>query len=148
MSRYPVLGRPAGGYDESLLQIAPQITRADRQVRAYLVSRISYSALDTVLITHEYSKATVWIYYSKAPIISTMTQTRHVANQSPRDMNNADSSRDSPSSSLLIDMISPFRRHSRRPTTILLLQPRTSVTYSRSTHTNQGNRGFAPNADF
>jgi hypothetical protein len=31
MSRYPVFGRPAGGYDESLLQIAPQITRADRQ---------------------------------------------------------------------------------------------------------------------
>jgi hypothetical protein len=31
MSRYPVLGRPAGGYDESLLQFAPQITRADRQ---------------------------------------------------------------------------------------------------------------------
>jgi len=31
MSRYPVFGRPAGGYDESLLQKAPQITRADRQ---------------------------------------------------------------------------------------------------------------------
>jgi len=31
MSRYPVFGRSAGGYDESLLQIAPQITRADRQ---------------------------------------------------------------------------------------------------------------------
>jgi len=31
MSRYPVFGRSAGGYDKSLLQIAPQITRADRQ---------------------------------------------------------------------------------------------------------------------
>jgi len=31
MSRYPVLGRPANGYDQSLLQAAPQITRADRQ---------------------------------------------------------------------------------------------------------------------
>jgi len=29
MSRYPTLGR--GGYDESLLQIAPQVTKADRQ---------------------------------------------------------------------------------------------------------------------
>jgi len=31
MSRYPVSGRAAGGYDESLLQIAPRITKADRQ---------------------------------------------------------------------------------------------------------------------
>jgi len=31
MSRFPVDGRSAGGYDQSLLQIAPQITRADRQ---------------------------------------------------------------------------------------------------------------------
>jgi len=30
MSRYPAFG-PAGGYDESLLRIAPQITKADRQ---------------------------------------------------------------------------------------------------------------------
>lgn len=31
MSRYPVVGRAAGGYDQSLLQKAPQVTRADRQ---------------------------------------------------------------------------------------------------------------------
>jgi hypothetical protein len=31
MSRYPAVGGPAGGYDESLLQRAPQITKADRQ---------------------------------------------------------------------------------------------------------------------
>jgi len=31
MSRPPVFGGPAGGYDESLLRSAPQITKADRQ---------------------------------------------------------------------------------------------------------------------
>jgi hypothetical protein len=31
MSRYPVFAQPAGGYDQSLLQIAPQVTQADRQ---------------------------------------------------------------------------------------------------------------------
>jgi hypothetical protein len=31
MSRYPAFGGPAGGYDESLLQMAPKITKADRQ---------------------------------------------------------------------------------------------------------------------